>query len=140
MAISEKTKQLVRDRAGHCCEYCLLAEVELSGRFHVDHIISLKHEGSDEVDNLCYACSVCNFAKGSDIASRDPDTGSMTELFNPRLQHWHDHFYLEDVVIIGRTPEGRVTVKLLNLNHSLRIAQRSDLLQVGDYPCIKSSS
>jgi hypothetical protein len=40
----------------------------------VDHIIAEKHGGQTLAENLALSCSLCNQAKGSDIASIDPDT------------------------------------------------------------------
>jgi 5-methylcytosine-specific restriction endonuclease McrA len=51
------------------CEYCLIAEADTFYGCQVDHIISLKHGGSSEVDNLAYACGPRNRAKGSDVGS-----------------------------------------------------------------------
>ena len=53
---------------------------------HVDHIISLKHNGSSAPDNLAWACPQCNIMKGSDVASCDEQTGHLTPLYNPRIQ------------------------------------------------------
>ena len=37
--------------------------------FEVDHIIPLKHGGSNPIENLTYACPHCNHYKGSDFAT-----------------------------------------------------------------------
>ena len=34
----------------------------------------------------------CNRNKGANFGSFDPDTDEVTLLFNPRKQHWKDHF------------------------------------------------
>jgi len=98
---------------------------------HVDHIISLKHNGSSEIENLAWACFQCNVAKGSDIAGYDEETDELTPLFHPRPQKWGDHFEMVDIVIIGRTPVGRLTVRLLQMNHPERIEARQKLLAAG---------
>jgi hypothetical protein len=56
----------------------------------------------------------------------DPESGTMIDLFNPRLQAWADHFaWSEDGTrIIGLTPTGRSTVNALSLNSELRAAAR----------------
>jgi hypothetical protein len=53
--ISAEFRQTVADRANLLCEYCLIAEVDTFYGCEVDHIISLKHGGSSEGDNLAYA-------------------------------------------------------------------------------------
>jgi len=58
----------------------------------VDHIISQKHGGSSSMDNLAFACMLCNQRKGTDIASVDPATGNVISLFHPRRDQWSDHF------------------------------------------------
>src|SRR5690242_18805158 len=67
--ISAELRQVVADRAKQFCEYCLIAEADTFYGCEVDHIISLKHGGSTEPDNLAYACALCNRAKGSDVGS-----------------------------------------------------------------------
>ena len=49
---------------------------------HVDHIISVKHEGSTTLDNLAYACVVCNRQKGSDLGSIDWKTRKLSSIFS----------------------------------------------------------
>lgn len=123
-------------RAGNCCEYCLLSQMDVFFRFEVDHIVSIKHDGQTASDNLCLSCPDCNAFKGSDIASADPTTGNATFLFDPRLQDWRDHFRLNGAIIEPLTPEGRVTVFLLRLNYPDRVTDRKELLEFGRYPCM----
>jgi hypothetical protein len=56
--------------------------------FHVEHIIAKKHRGSDDPDNLAWACLECNLGKSSNLSGRDPGTGRVVRLFNPRRQRW----------------------------------------------------
>ncbi len=49
-------------------------------------------------------------------------------LFNPRTQLWVEHFILENLILVGLTPEGRTTVSLLQLNSDDRLAERQRLL------------
>jgi hypothetical protein len=55
-------------------------------------------------------------------------------LFNPRLHVWGEHFALNGPFIVGQTPMGRATARLLRLNDSKRILQRQTLIAVGRYP------
>ncbi len=55
-------------------------------------------------------------------------------LYNPRQQRWKEHFQLDDTHIIPLSPEGRVTVFMLNLNNEIRIRARQALLGSGNYP------
>jgi hypothetical protein len=82
----------------------------------VEHIIPRKHRGADEPSNLALACYHCNLHKGPNLAGIDPDTGLVVELFHPRVQTWEEHFTFDEGWIIGRTPCGRATVDVLEMN------------------------
>lgn len=125
----------VIERANNCCEYCRLSQDDNFFTFHVDHIISEKHQGKTWEDNLCLSCPSCNTAKGSDIAGADPETGDATFLYHPRKHEWNQHFELQAGKIVGRTSEGRLTVQLLQLNLKERVAERQGLIGLGRYPC-----
>jgi len=98
-----------------------------------DHIIAIKHGGRTTGDNLAYACFDCNRAKGSDIASIDPETGALRPLFSPRTQVWSEHFRYNGPVIEARTAVGRVTVRLPRMNLPVRVAIRESLMRAGHY-------
>jgi hypothetical protein len=138
MSISNEQKQLIRQRAENCCEYCRLAEAGRLARFHIDHIIAIKHDGTDDDDNLCLACPKCNAHKGDNVAALDPLSRTATRLYDPRQQVWDDHFRLNpDATINGLTPEGRTTIHVLRINDRERVKQRLGEMTVGDYPCKK---
>ncbi|MEQ8676535.1 MAG: HNH endonuclease signature motif containing protein [Aggregatilineales bacterium] len=138
MSVSNEQKRLVRQRAGNCCEYCRLSQSGQLVSFQIDHIIAVKHDGTDEDDNLCLACYDCNIYKGSDVAALDPLTRAATRLYDPRQQVWDEHFRLNpDATISGLTPEGRTTVRVLRINDIERVNQRFGEMAVGDYPCKK---
>lgn len=121
-------------RAQERCEYCQVHDTrELNPYPHeIDHIIAEKHGGKTTAENLAYTCFPCNRHKGSDIASFDPQTGDVTQLFNPRMQNWDDHFRLdENGTITGLTAEGRTTAALLQFNDPLRVQTRADLITAG---------
>ena len=115
--MDRKTREFVRDRAKNCCEYCLLPQcLSPVARLQLEHIVPRKHGGGDEVENLALACIDCNLAKSVNLSGRDPQTDRTVELFHPRTQSWEDHFGWEGAEIIGRTPAGRATVRVLNMN------------------------
>lgn len=127
--LSDSIRQHIRERAGGRCEYCHEPEqISLHG-FHVDHIISQKHGGSGFPDNLAWACPACNITKGTAIASYDRASGALVPYFDPRGQDWDDHFEMDEDVILGRTAIGRVTVKMLEMNHPEKIETRRWLLK-----------
>jgi hypothetical protein len=131
-------RRSVIERAGACCEYCLLSQNDVPFSLHIEHIISVKHGGTSELDNLCLSCPACNEHKGSDVASFDPITGDLTPLFHPRRHIWTEHFRLNGALIEPLTPEGRVTARILQFNSIERLAEREPLLRLGRYPCEQS--
>lgn len=132
-----RTRKLVRERAGDRCEYCHLPANADEWPFHVDHIIATVHGGTDDPHNLCWSCTQCNLHKGSNFASLDPATSAATNLFNPRTDIWHDHFELQsDGRILGLTPAGRATVRLLDMNGSPQLDLRGELFENGGFPPI----
>lgn len=130
--ISTELRQTIADRAKQRCEYCLITEADTFYGCEVDHIISIKHGGSSDFDNLAYACVLCNRAKGSDIGSISM-IGEFTRFFNPRIDHWSEHFRLEGSTIRSRTLIGEVTARILGFNESARLLERQELIRLGKY-------
>jgi 5-methylcytosine-specific restriction endonuclease McrA len=131
--VSASLRQRVIDRARERCEYCLFPQSASLFTFEMEHIISEKHGGVTEVENLALACPYCNRAKGSDLGSIDPDTRQLTPFFNPRTQRWEDHFRLENATIVPLTGEGRVTAIILQFNAQERLLERERLITTGEY-------
>ena len=132
--ISEQTRRLVGQRAEFRCEYCKVREIDTFIAFGIDHIISQKHGGGNELDNLAFACQHCNAHKGSDITTILDSYQDIVTLFNPRSQNWGDHFYSKSGKILGFTKIGTATVKLLQMNDPDRIIQRALLESAGCWP------
>ena len=128
-------RRLVTDRAKGLCEYCLIHEADTYFGCQVEHILSEKHGGGTDADNLAYACVLCNRYKGSDIGSVTQGSGIFTRFFNPRTDRWSEHFRLEEWTVLPLTPIGEVTARILQLNDSDRCAERERLQAVGRYPC-----
>jgi HNH endonuclease len=99
------TRELIQRRARHRCEYCHFPQSEVPYLvFHVDHIVAKQHldHVSDDPQSLAWACSECNYHKGPNLVSIDPQTGEQVNLFNPRIDAWTNHFSVgEDGVISG---------------------------------------
>jgi len=126
-------RRTVSDRAQNCCEYCLIPEMLTLSSHQVDHVIAEKHGGKTIEGNLALSCSLCNQAKGSDIASIDSQTGDIVRLYHPRQDCWTDHFDLkgESGVIFPLTAIGRVTEQLLRINRISSLPVRQILAQNG---------
>jgi predicted restriction endonuclease len=119
------TREIVRRRADNRCEYCGLHEDQSPlASLHVEHIRPKKHGGDDNLDNLALACIDCILHKGSNIAGFDPESDVLTELYNPRLHVWAEHFDRRDILIVGKTPIGRTTVRVLEMNSEEQLQLR----------------
>lgn len=134
MSQTAKDKELraaVARRAGFRCEYCRLPERFTSLPFQLDHVIAEKHEGETSLDNSAYACLHCNSFKGPNLAGHDKETGEIIRLFNPRVDHWDDHFFWDGARLEARSSIGRVTIAVLRINLPDRIAVRCSLMEEG---------
>jgi len=126
-------RELVRTRASNACEYCRIPqEATPVIPFHVEHIVSRQHGGTDDPATLALACDRCNAYKGPNLRSIDPDSGVMVALFNPRQDVWTDHFVLRHGHIVGLTSTGRATARLLNMNAARRVELRLEWLKEAD--------
>jgi hypothetical protein len=122
--LSAKLREAVAERAERRCEYCLVSEEQAFARHQVDHVIAVKHGGKNTLDNLALCCILCNYSKGSDLSSLDPDTGQLAPLFHPRRDQWHQHFEQRGGEFIAHTASARATIRLLRLNRLDRVKER----------------
>jgi HNH endonuclease len=120
--LSEEIKARVRREARDRCGYCLSQQKYVLGRLEIDHIIPKALDGTDDEDNLWLACRLCNGYKGIQVRGKDPLTGEIVPLYNPRERNWNEHFiWREDGAYIeGLTNRGRATVEALQLNRCSR--------------------
>ena len=125
------TRARVWTRAEGRCEYCRVHQDHVELTHHIEHIVARKHGGPDDPSNLCVACERCNVFKGSDLTGIDPATGQVERLFNPRTQTWAEHFELRGPLIVGLTPTGRSTVRVLSMNAGQRLQLRAALIAHG---------
>ena len=129
-------RDAVSSRARFRCEYCLLSEADAIVPFQVEHVIPRQHGGKTVLGNLAWACLHCNRHKGPNLAGFDRQTSptKLVPLFHPRRHKWERHFRLDGARIVGRTPVGRVTVEVLNMNAPLRVVLREQLIADGLFP------
>lgn len=125
----------VFERAKHRCEYC-----QTQGRLilvlEVDHIHPQSKGGTDNPDNLCAACPLCNGHKYNHETGFDPETQSEQPLFNPRLQDWSEHFTWSNDYsqVVGVSAIGRATVERLKMNDQTVQNARRLWASVGWHP------
>jgi len=136
MTLSVALRQLVRDRAGDRCEYCLSAQAFVMGRLQIDHIQPVVKDGSDGEENLCLACELCNQYKWKQTIALDPQTQEFANLFHPRQQDWNTHFSWssDGIIILGLTACGRATIGALKLNNTLAVTVRRNWVRAGWHP------
>lgn len=136
MALPAGLKRQVAARSRFQCAYCRSQEAVSGVQFTVDHVLPRSLGGTDELDNLCLACWECNLFKHDRIAALDSLTDTIVPLYHPNRQVWTDHFeWTEDGVwIVGLTPTGRATVRLLRLNRSALMHARRRWAEVGWHP------
>jgi hypothetical protein len=123
----------VYDRADGCCEYCRTSEKNTGQTMQVDHI---DPDGGDILENLCLSCWNCNNLKRRAISTTDPETGMDVPLFNPRTDHWAEHFeWIEGATLLnGLTPVGRVTIERLKMKRPAVVIARHRWVQGGYHP------
>jgi hypothetical protein len=129
--IPDRLRQIVVNRAGDRCEYCLLPSIGQVATFPADHIKPRDQGGETVVENLALSCPHCNAHKWAFAEGVDPLTGGLARLFNPRIDSWNVHFRVSGFTIEGLTPEGRVTVARLQINAPEMQAARRLLHELG---------
>lgn len=88
------TANLLRDRileSGGRCEWCAVNLV--NAEFELDHVLSLRQDGSNSAANLVVACPDCNRRKGRKHPARFAaelyrETGRRTELLTRLFQRY----------------------------------------------------
>jgi len=132
--ISVSLRREVTERAKDQYEYCLIPSFAYPYPFHVDHVISEKQGGLTIIENLAFACPMCNFAKGTDISAYIISTEEIVDLYNPRKDEWSHHFELQaNGFLKPLSISGQGTIRLLKLNDPNKVQERKSLLIHG-YP------
>lgn len=140
---SDDVRAAVIARAGGCCEYCHLSTLGQVATFPIDHVVPRSSGGATVLENLALACPHCNAHKWAHTSAPDPISGKSVPLFNPRVQVWSDHFQWSSQVrgvLEGKTPCGRATIALLQINDSDMLAIRQLLTRVGLFAEIGDSA
>ena len=124
----------VRQRASDCCEYCQMPQACTQLPHEADHIRAQKHKGPTTLQNLCWACALCNSHKGSDASAYVPGTDELVRLFNPRIDSWGNHFEWVGPRLMGKTDIALATLELLRINADSRVRLRGMLIAVDLFP------
>ena len=128
-SIPENLRLFVGKRANNCCEYCQIPQVSRFIRFHIEHIVGIKHGGKTIEFNLALACPTCNYFKGSDVATF-LSGGQWVRFFNPRMDNWAEHFEVFEGKIYSKTSIGEATTRIFQFNTPDRIIYRKEVLEL----------
>ena len=133
---TEAERGFLLQRANGCCEYCLTRYDFSSETFEIEHILALINNGTNELSNLAFSCGGCNNRKGKIQFALDPISGTISPLYNPRIDKWSDHFVWRDdySIIEGISIMGRTTVEQLKLNRAGVVNLRRALFIVRIHP------
>ena len=136
--VSKALRRTVAREAQYRCGYCLCSDVLIGMPMEFDHLVPECQDGPTVRGNLWLACPQCNWYKGGRISARDPLTRKQVALFNPRRDHWRDHFrwIRGGLQIEGISPIGRATVAALKINLPMRVRAREVWIAAGRYPPI----
>lgn len=134
--ISDAVRTRVRASARDACGYCQSPQRLVLGLLEIDHILPTAHGGTDDEENLCLACRMCNAFKGPQTHGVDALTGRLARLFNPRTQRWslHFHWSTSGLEVVGRTATGRATLAALQLNNVIAVMVRRSWVAAGWHP------
>lgn len=123
MAVAAETRAAVRTAYGGRCGYCGVYETSVGGELEVDHYHPRAAGGSDDIENLVYACTACNRFKGDYAPS--PDAPESLRLLHPRRDDISVH--IEEAAhgrLVGLTPRGWFHIQRLHLNRTQLVERR----------------
>ncbi len=131
------TRAAIEERAGSRCEYCRLPMRGQIATFPIDHPTPRSSGGVTELANLALACPHCNGHKWAHTAAPDPASAAVVPLFNPRMDHWEEHFQwsaADPTILEGRSARGRATLHLLQMNHPNMVEIRCLVAELHLFP------
>ena len=117
--IKAQTKRLVRSLFVMRCGYCGVSERDVGSTLTFDHYQPQAEGGSDDLDNLVYACHACNEYKGNYWQ------GGASRLLHPLRDHISQHINEEsDGILVALNELGTIYISQLQLNRTPLIAYR----------------
>ena len=123
--MAHPSHEQVRRRYQHRCGYCGVSEAEAGGELTVDHYRPSASGGSDEDENLVYACSRCNQYK-RDFFPTAEELSRGWRVLHPLRDDVAAHIRVNDLTgnaePLGET--GRFHIALLQLNRPALVQQR----------------
>lgn len=124
--VMQAQREAVRRAYHFRCGYCSVHENETGSELEVDHHHPQSQGGTDDDDNLVYACSACNKAKG-DFLGRP---GSQERILHPRIDPMDEHLRpAADGRMEALTALGAFHIRRLRLNRPQLVALRQARLR-----------
>lgn len=117
--------EVVRNRYQRTCGYCGVTEVMVGGELTLDHHQPRAADGSDDQNNLVYACIRCNQYKG-DFWPDATDLAQGRRVLHPGFDDIALHLIDDEITgqLRGLTPTGVFHITLLRLNRPQLVAHR----------------
>jgi hypothetical protein len=117
--ISAELRRTVRTLYAFACGYCGVTETEVGAYLTIDHYQPLDAGGSDDLDNLVYACHACNLHKSNTWDLSDPP------VLHPLRIDMHLHLHsLPGGMLQSLTPAGVRHIEALHLNRAPLVERR----------------
>lgn len=118
--MTPEVRRQVRARFGFACGYCGVNEASAGAELTVDHFRPLSRGGTDDLENLVYACPACNQFKG-DYWFAEGDSALLHPLTSDFSEHSVER---NDVTLAARSLRGLRHIEVLHLNRPELIAYR----------------
>jgi len=119
--VTPSQREAIRRAYRFQCGYCSVHENDVGSVLEIDHFQPLSSSGTDEENNLVYACSACNKAKGNFWSLPNTET----RLLHPKRDTLDAHMQLSpDNHLQPLTPTGAFHIRRLRLNRPQLVALR----------------
>jgi len=117
--------EVVRRLYRYSCGYCGITETDVGSEMTVDHFMPRTIGGSDELDNLVYACWKCNQFK-HDFWPNQDDLTHQRRILHPLLDDLALHLYANEQTgqLEALTATGRFHITTLRLNRPQLVKSR----------------
>jgi len=126
-AITPEQREAIRRRYEFRCGYCGVHESEIGSELEIDHFRPLSKGGTDDLDNLVYACPACNRIKGDFWPAEGEE---VQRLLHPLLDDVDQHYYqASDGTLLPVTATGAFHISRLRLNRAPLITLRNARLE-----------
>ena len=118
--IRAEAKRVIRSRYVLRCGYCSVTEQEIGAELTYDHFKPISAGGTDDIENIVYACHSCNSFMGHFWREAENEC-----LLHPLRDDFNAHISEDqDGILAGLSKRGTVHVERLHLNRSPLTAHR----------------